>query len=84
MENQTIINKLVATILSYVQKLIDKAAFDRTFRARIISIISDGKYQIEWKGAKYTVKSSQTHVVGDWVWVCAPMNKWEELFILSA
>lgn len=45
--------------------------------------ISDGKYQIEYKGAKYTARSSQVLNENDMVYVCAPMNKWEELFILS-
>ena len=82
MDNQKAISKLVSTVLSYVQRSIDKASFDRTFRARIVKIISDEKYQVEWKGAHYTVRGFQSYSIGDLVYVCAPTNQWEDLFIL--
>lgn len=83
MNYQEVIKSITITIFSQVQSLIKDAPFDRTFRARIIQKISDGKYQIEYKGGKYTARSSQSYNENDFVWVCAPMNKWEELFILS-
>ena len=78
MDNQKAISKLVSTVLSYVQKSIDKASFDRTFRARIVKIISGEKYQVEWKGAHYTVRGFQSYSIGDLVYVCAPTNQWED------
>lgn len=84
MNNYKKIQDFVNDMLDYIQKSINKSSFDRTFRARILKKISDGKYQIEYKGGKYTAKSSQSYNENDMVYVCAPMNKWEELFILSA
>lgn len=84
MNNYKKIQDFVNDMLDYIQKSINKSSFDRTFRARIVKKISDGKYQIEYKGGKYTAKSSQSYNENDMVYVCAPMNKWEELFILSA
>lgn len=83
MNYQEVIKKLSTLIFSNVQALIQNALFDKTFRARIIKKLSDGKYQIEYKGGKYTARSSQSYNENDMVYVCAPMNKWEELFILS-
>lgn len=84
MNNYKKIQDFVNDMLDYIQKSINKSSFDRTFRARIVKKISDGKYQIEWCGNKYTARSSQSYNENDIVYVCAPMNKWEELFILSA
>lgn len=83
MNYQEVIKSITTTIFSQIQSLIKEAPFDKTFRARILKKISDGKYQIEYKGGKYTAKSSQSYDENDIVYVCAPMNKWEELFILS-
>ena len=82
MNYQEVIKSITTTIFSQIQSLIKEAHFDKTFRARILKKISDGKYQIEYKGGKYTAKSSQSYNENDIVYVCAPMNKWEELFIL--
>ena len=83
MNNSKKTQDFVNDMLEYIQKSINKSSFDKTFRARIIKKLSDGKYQIEYKGGKYTAKSSQSYNENDMVYVCAPMNKWEELFILS-
>lgn len=83
MNNSKKIQDFVNDMLDYIQKSINKSSFDRTFRARIIKKLRDGKYQIEYKGGKYTARSSQSYNENDMVYVCAPMNKWEELFILS-
>lgn len=82
MESNKKIQNFAAVLLLYVKKSIDKSSFDKTFRARIVKKLDSGRYQIEYKGAKYTAKSSQTLNENDMVYVCAPMNKWEELFIL--
>lgn len=84
MNYQEVITSVTNTIFTYIQSLIKDAPFDKTFRAKVIKKLASGKYQIEYKGAKYTARSSQTYNVDDIVYVCAPMNKWEELFILSS
>lgn len=84
MNNSKRIQDFVNDMLDYIQKSIDRSSFDKTFRARILKKLDNGKYQIEYKGGKYTAKSSQSYNENDMVYVCAPMNKWEELFILSA
>ena len=61
MNYQEVIKSITTTIFSQVQSLIKEAPFDKTFRARILKKLSDGKYQIEYKGGKYTAKCSQSY-----------------------
>lgn len=78
------------SLLSAVRKLIDCAKFDKTFRARVTEIISDKTCKIQYKNVDYTVKCDISLLVGDTkllegdsVWVKAPCNNWDALYIES-
>lgn len=66
-----------------IKKLIDGASFDKSFRATITEKISDYTYKVLYNKAEYKVKSDYNLSVGDSVWVCAPGNDWNSLFVVS-
>lgn len=55
--------------------------YDKTFRAKILECISDGKYKVLYKNKEYLAKSDYSLDIGDLVWVCAPENNWNELYV---
>ena len=65
-----------------VHNYLAKASFDKTV-AGYITGISDNKYQVEIKGAVYTVPSSIDiqFSAGDSVWVTIPQNDWDNMYI---
>lgn len=70
-------------LLSAVKELIEYAKFNKTFKAKIIGTLPNGKYKILYKNIEYPATSEYQHSVGDSVWVCAPCNNWNELHIQS-
>jgi len=54
---------------------------DRSFKAKVIEKLSDGKYRIQYKNQSYTARCPATLEPNDTVYVCAPENDWTELFI---
>jgi len=67
-----------------VQDLIKQARFDRTFRAKVVSQVSDGKYTILYKKKEYIAKSDINLNIGDLVWLCAPCSNWDELYVQTS
>lgn len=55
--------------------------YDRTFRAKVTERISDNNYKVLCKNKEYPVRSDFMLNVGDLVWVCAPGNDWNSLFV---
>lgn len=69
-------------ILTYVKKGIDtKSHSDKSFKCTVTGRIKN-KYQVLYCGNTYNVSSSVPCEVGDYVWVCAPCNRWNDLFIV--
>lgn len=60
----------------------DTLKYDKTFRAKVINQVSTGKYKVLYKNKEYTVRCDKELLVPDMVWVCAPQNNWDELFIV--
>lgn len=58
--------------------------YDRTFRAKITSQISADKYKILYKNKEYPASCDIKTKIGDMVWVCAPENNWNRLYIQSS
>lgn len=54
---------------------------DRSFKAKVIEKISDGKYRIQYKNQYYTARCPAALEPNDSVYVCSPENNWAELFI---
>ena len=82
MENYS---EIIRNILSSIHTLIDKAIrtadFDKTFRAIVIEKKASDKYEIEYKGKRYNARCKTPIEAGSIVTVCAPQNKWNELYI---
>lgn len=75
------VETVIETLLASVNKLINNAPHDKTFCAQITGISDNGKYETLYKGKKYTVTCNRALTVGTWVWVCAPQNNWNNLFV---
>jgi hypothetical protein len=64
-----------------ITEKIKRIQCDKTFRAKITGQISADKYKIFYKNKECTVTCDGSVNVGDWVWVCAPCNNWDDLYI---
>lgn len=78
-----IIKELVSGVIESIRKEIVTASFDKTFKAKVEGKISEGKYQILYKGKKYYATCDTSLSTGEIVKVCAPQNNWSELFIMT-
>lgn len=78
-----IVQEVVGSCLESITKFINKAPCDKTFKCRITQKISNRHYKVLYCGDTLTVTSSILCNVGDYVWVCAPCNNWNELFVVS-
>lgn len=78
-----IIKQVVDAIQEMIVHNINKAAYDKTFRAIVIDKKKDGVYEIEYKGKRYSARCKTPLETGKIVTVCAPQNKWNELYIQS-
>ena len=84
MENYTeIFKNVISMVQEMISKSINKAAYDKTFRAIVIDKKKDGVYEIEYKGKSYSARCKTPVETGKIVTVCAPQNKWNELYIQS-
>lgn len=79
-----LIKNIATTLKDSFKSMIERANFDRTFKAKIIGKTNDGRYQILYRGNKYTVTSETNLYVDQIVNVCAPQNNWSELFVVSS
>ena len=62
----------------------DTLSYDKTFRAQVVSKESNGKYKVLYKNKEYPVKSDISLNIDDLVWVCAPENNWDSLYVQSS
>lgn len=72
-------------LFELIKTLIKKADFDKTYKGRVKSSISDNKYKIIINGNEFTAKtidSSKTYKENSIVYVLAPQNNMKELLIL--
>lgn len=60
----------------------DTLKYDKTFRAKVIGQISANKYKVLYKNKEYNVRCDRELLAPNMVWVCAPQNNWDELFIV--
>lgn len=72
---------MIDSIKSIIMTIIEKAEFNKTFRATIIKKENSSKYQIMYRGKTYTLTSLIPLPIGSVVTVCVPRNKWNEMFI---
>lgn len=81
MNLQDVYKKLVEDIHYLFTCATETMKFDRTFRAKVIGPASKGKYIISYKNRTLTARFARSLQPNDTVWVCAPCNDWNSLFI---
>lgn len=77
-----VLQTLISSIMESVKSMISIAPCDHSFKARITEAAGSKKYKVIHSGKTYTVSSSVDYKAGDYVWVCAPCNNWNNLFIV--
>lgn len=82
MNIQDVYKKMAEDINYLLTNITDTLKYDKTFRAKVINQVSTGKYKVLYKNKEYTVRCDKELLVPDMVWVCAPQNNWDELFIV--
>ena len=70
------------TIISVCTKIIESAKFDKTYKCRIVSKVSDNKYIIIKDNIEYTVTSIFPYNINDIVTVLLPQNNWNNALIV--
>ncbi len=80
--NQSLINKITQSILENIKLALIKGQFDKTFKAKVTEI-NNNNVKILYCNNIYTVSSSISCKVGDYVMVCAPCNNWDDLFVVT-
>lgn len=69
-------NALSDAIFTVCNKIISSAKFDKTYKCRIVSKVSDNKYIVMKDNIEHTVSSVFTYNVNDIVTVLLPENNW--------
>ena len=85
MNYNTIIENMANNILSQIKKAIDSdCPYDKTFLSTVIDKDGSGNAAVFINGRNYTAKCGNLSVSkGDTVFVCAPQNNWNDLFIVN-
>lgn len=75
-------NALSDAIFTVCNKIISSAKFDKTYKCRIVSKVSDNKYIVMKDNIEHTVSSMFTYNVNDIVTVLLPENNWKNATIV--
>ena len=69
-------------IFTVCNKIISKAKFDKTYKCRVVSKISENKYLVIKDDVKHVVFGSSDYEVDQIVRVLLPQNNWTDAFII--
>ena len=75
-------NALSDAIFTVCNKIISKAKFDKTYKCRVVSKVSEGKYIVMKDDIEHIVNSVFTYNIGDIVTVLLPQNSWTNATIV--
>ena len=75
-------NALSDAIFTVCNKIISNAKFDKTYKCRVVSKVSDGKYIVIKDDVEHVVNSAFLYNVGDIVTVLLPQNSWKNATIV--
>lgn len=75
-------NALSDAIFTVCNKVVSKAKFDKTYKCRIVSKISDGKYVVIKDNIEHFVVGASNYEVNQIVRVLLPQNNWTDAFII--
>lgn len=78
-----LLQSMTGAIRKAIMDIKDRLQYDRTFKAKVTGVLGDRYYTVLYRGKDYKVLSSLACTVGDHVYVCAPCNNWNDLFIIS-
>jgi aryl-phospho-beta-D-glucosidase BglC (GH1 family) len=81
MNFQDVYKTLTEDIKFLFNNMGDTLNYDKTFRAKVVDTKSSNKFIVSYKNRNYIVKCYGKVKIGDNVWVCAPGNNWDELYI---
>jgi hypothetical protein len=69
-------------IFTVCNKIISSAKFDKTYKCRVISQLSDNKYIVIKDNIQHTVVGNGTYTTNQIVYVLLPENRWKDALIL--
>ena len=72
---------ILQAINNLIEPKLDKLRYDKTYRAKVTAVISDGIYEVQIKDTKYNINYSGVLDVGDIVKVKAPLNNFSDIYI---
>ena len=75
-------NALSDAIFTVCNKIISNAKFDKTYKCRVISQVSNNKYIVMKDNIEHTVIGKSTYEVNQIVYVLLPENNWLNAIIL--
>lgn len=75
-------NALSDAIFTVCNKIISTAKFDKTYKCRVTSKVSDGKYIVTKDNIEHVVSSAYSYNVNDIVTVLLPQNSWKDAAIV--
>ena len=56
---------------------------DHSYKMKVLEAIDASHYKVIYNGGERKVTSSIQLNTNDYVWVCAPCNNWNNLFVVS-
>ena len=75
-------NALSDAIFTVCNKIISNAKFDKTYKCRIVSQVSDNKYTVMKDNMEHTVIGKNKYEINQIVYVLLPENNWMNAIIL--
>jgi hypothetical protein len=75
-------NTLSDAIFTVSSKIISSAKFDKTYKCRVISKVSDNKYIVVKDNVQHSVTGRGTYEENQIVYVLLPENSWLNALIL--
>jgi hypothetical protein len=75
-------NALSDAIFDVCNKIVANAKYDKTYKCRVISQVSDNKYIVIKDNIQHTVTGNGTYTVNQFVYVLLPENSWLNAIIL--
>ena len=75
-------NALSDAIFTVCNKVVTSAKFDKTYKCRIVSQVSDNKYIVIKDNIQHTVTGRGNYIDGQIVYVLLPENSWINALIL--
>jgi hypothetical protein len=75
-------NALSDAIFTVCNKIVNSAKFDKTYKCRVISKVSDNRYIVIKDNIEHSVIGKNSYEVNQIVYVLLPENNWLNAIIL--